>query len=266
MIQNFDNWKCRCSALGKIMPTEASETPKKDGSPRKNAGKMSKETITYLQEVFIGEIHGVQKEAYGRQLDKGVACEDDSFKMINELFYPGRFIAKIKEPTENEYIKGTADCITPDEIIWDAKNAWDRFTFGKAEFHHNYLWQGKGYMYLYKKEYFRLIYTLINLPEHMVMDEERKMFYTQRKWTSFNDTDYLKACEELRAAHNYDNLPVEEKFKVWELQHSKEDDERIKTAVIAARTYLNQLLEEHKDAVESNKKLIEAAHHNLKVA
>lgn len=271
IIENFDNWKCRCSALGKIMPTEAGEAPKKDGTPRKGAGKMSATTMTYLEEVFIGELYGVHKEAYGKPLDKGVACEQDSFEMINRLFYPGKFIAKIKEPTENAFIKGTADTIPPDGIIWDAKNAWDRFTFGKAEFHHDYKWQGRGYMSLYKKDKFRMIYTLINLPDYMVAVEENSLYYKNSgRWTSFQDTEYLQACIELREAHNYDSLSDAEKFKLWEIDRDPADDERIENAVIQARVYLNKLLSEHNELITGNEILIAEAKvkylQNLKVS
>ena len=83
MIENFDNWLCRCSALGNVVTA---------------SGKLTDGAKTFLLDTFIGEVQGVRKEAYGKALDKGIACEDDGLKMVNDIFYHDRFVAKIKEP------------------------------------------------------------------------------------------------------------------------------------------------------------------------
>ena len=248
MSLNFDNWLCRCSALGKII------TP---------SGKLTDGVKTHLEEVFISVKDGVQKEAYGKALEKGIACEDDGFKMLNEIFYPRQFVSKVKEPMENAFIKGTPDCIVPEAAgkrVTDIKNAYTRFAFGKMrKLPMDYYWQVKGYMLLHNLPLGRLFYCLNNMPDYMIADEERKLFYTARKWISMDDPDYLKACEELRAAHTYDNLPLEERFRFWDLERNAEDDERIIDAVKKARVYLNELAEEHRENVNKNRKIIEVA-------
>lgn len=243
-MTNFDNYKFRCSALGNIVT---------------KSGKLTDGAITYLTEVFIGEIYGVRKEAYGKALDKGVACEQDGFKLLTSTLYPEKFIKKIVGHSENEYIRGTADCI-PDEIIYDIKNAYDRFTFGKADLTHLYEWQLRGYMFLYDKPIGRLFYCLNNMPDYMISEEEKSMFYKQRKWISFDDPDYIKACDELRLAHNYDNMPIEARFKIWQVERSKEHDDKIISCVKQAREYLNKLLKEHNDLLDFNRQLITKAH------
>lgn len=250
MIKSFDNFKFRCSALGNIVTA---------------SGKLTDGAKTHLLEVFIGEMYGVRKEIYGKALDKGIACEQDGFKMLNDTLYPERFIEKIKEPSENEYIKGTADCI-PDDIVHDIKNAWDRFTFGKADLTHIYEWQLKGYMFLYDKPKARLFYCLNNMPDHLLANEERKMFYFKQEWATMDSPEYLKACEELRASHNYDSMPIQDKFKVWDIERSADDDEKIIKCVLQARAYLNELLEEYNERIENNIALMKQANSSLLMA
>jgi hypothetical protein len=242
MITDFNNWKCRASAMGNIIT---------------KSGKVTDGMITFLTDVFIGEVYGVKKEAYGKAIDKGIACEEDGFSMLNYL-YPESFITKIKEPIEGEFEKGTGDTII-DGIVWDIKNAFTLFTFGKAEMNWLYEWQLKTYMKLYKLNRAGLFYCLNDMPEYMIAEEQKKMFYTQRKWISMEDPDYLKCCEELEAANKYGQIPVEEKFKVWYLDHSSEDDKRIENAVIQSREILNEMLSEHNKRIESNKQLIKIA-------
>lgn len=237
---HFDNWLCRCSALGKIVS---------------KSGKLTQTNMTFLDEVFISEIYGTKKEAYGKALDKGVACEEDGFGMLNQVFYKGRFVAKIKEPKQNEYVKGTPDCIV-DGCVTDIKNALDLFTFGKADMTHDYEWQVKGYMLLYDLQKGRLFYCLNNMPEHMVMDEQRKMFYTQKKWATMESVDYLMACEELAQAHNYDHMTLAHKFKFWDLERSVNDDVIIHNSVTTAREYLNKKYEDHLKTINKNENLL----------
>ncbi len=240
MIETFDNYQFRCSALGNVVTA---------------SGKLTDGAKTYLGEVFIGEVYGVRREAYGKALEKGIACEEDGFALMNAAIYPGRFVAKIKEPKTNALIKGTPDTIM-DGIVYDIKNAYDLFSFGKANLSHLYEWQIRGYMQLFDLQLGRLFYCINNMPEHILLDEERKMFYFQRRWVSMEDPTYLEACDALRSAHNYDNMPMWERFKVWDIERTHEDAIRIAVCVTQARQYLNQLLKEHQERIEYNKSLL----------
>lgn len=240
---NFDNYLFRCSALGNIVT---------------KSGKLTDGAKTYLEECFIGEIYNVKKEAYGRALEKGVACEVDGFRMLNDALYPGRFVKNYKdtEGLTNEFIKGTCDTIV-DETIYDIKNALDLFTFGKAEMSHLYEWQLKGYCFLYEKTNARLFYCLNNMPDYLIAEEEKKMFYTQRKWLTMDDGDFLEACEDLRKAHNYDYMPLSHRFKIFETEFTPEDNARIIDAVKAGREYMNTLLKQHIERIELNESLMQ---------
>jgi len=240
MKTNFDNYLFRCSALGNVV------TPN---------GKLTQGAETYLKELFIGELYKVRKEAYGTALEKGIACEQDGFKMLNTALYPDRFVAKVPESKRNDYIIGTPDTIM-DDMVYDIKNAFTLFSYGKAELTHLHEIQVKAYCWLYGKEKGRIFYCLNNMPEYMVADEERKMFYFQRKWATMEDPEYTKACEELRAAHNYDKMPLQDRFKIFDVAFTKEDEQKIIACVKQAREYLNKLLKEHNERIEYNLSLM----------
>src|SRR6187402_2782883 len=128
MKTNFDNYLFRCSALGNVVTAN---------------GKITQGAETYLKELFIGELYKVRKEAYGMALEKGIACEQDGFKMLNTALYPERFVAKIPESKKNEYVIGTPDTIM-DDIVYDIKNAFTLFSYGKAELTHLHEMQVKA--------------------------------------------------------------------------------------------------------------------------
>jgi hypothetical protein len=240
MENKFSNYMFRCSALGNIIS---------------KSGKLTDGVKTYLQECFIGEIYKVRKEAYGKALEKGVLCEEDGISMLQNI-YPGQLLLKNKEEKRNGLIKGSCD-VFKNSIVHDIKNAYTLFTFGKAEKSWIYEWQVKGYAMLWNTKKGRLFYCLNNMPEQMLLEEERLLFY-KNKWAfvSMEDENYLKACEELRAAHKYDHMPIYERFKVWDIDYTDNDTEIITASVEAGRKYLGELWEEHCEMVLKNMSLI----------
>jgi hypothetical protein len=234
-MNNYDNYLFRCSALGNIVT---------------KSGKITDGFLTYVTECWIGEKWGVTKEAYGKALEKGIAVEEDIIQLINDCIYRGQFVAKVRESKSNQYIKGTAD-IDHAGIIHDAKAAYDRFTFGKAKLTHLYEWQLKGYMWLYGRDRARLCYGLVNMPFHMIQAEQRSLFYKNPgKWLTMESDDYIKACDQLEAAHNYDHIDIYERLKLWELEYSEQDTEKIKDWVSIARSVMNSLERERSEQIE----------------
>lgn len=238
-MSRFDNYLFRCSALGKIVTA---------------SGKLTDAAKTYLGELFIGEIYGVRKEAYGKALEKGIFCEQDGLEMIQNTLLKGQLVLKNKERKSNDYIHGECD-LFKNSIIYDVKNAYTLFSFGKAELTHEYLWQLKGYSWLWNANKAVLYYSLNNLPEHMLEDEKRSLLWKNR-WLYLTEEspNYIEACKELEAAHNYDKMPLEEKFKFWEVSPTKDDYEKITTCVIQSRVYLNSLWVTHMESISRNKK------------
>lgn len=234
----FDKFLFRCSSLGKIVT---------------KSGKLTDGAKTYLKEVFIGEVYKTRKEAYGKALEKGVFCEEDGITLLQETLLKGNLVFKNKQEKSNGFIKGSCD-VDKNGTIYDIKNAYTIFSFGKAELTHDYEWQLIGYCWLWNRNKAVLYYCLNNLPDHMLEDEKRKLFYTN-KWLYLTEEspNYIEACEELEKAHNYDYMLLEERFKFWDIEANEELFKRIEISVIAARKYLNELWEEHNALIQKNR-------------
>lgn len=251
----FDNYQFRCSALGHIMSAK---------------GDLTVGNKTYLKELFIGEMYGIRKEVTSKYFEKGMFMEEDGIDLLNKSIYPDNILIKNKERKSNNFIHGEMDTMSPDKIVYDIKNAWDKFSFGKAELTFNYEWQLRGYMWLWECDKARLFYCLNNMPEHLLCDEERKLFY-KNGYTSYENEEYQTLCEELRAKHNYDSMELWERFKVWDVEHSDAEIEKLKAKVTKCRAYLNELCEENDTLFARNKNLmgiepsILLAHHDSEV-
>lgn len=236
----FDNYEFRCSALGKIMSTR---------------GDLTQSNKTYLTELFIGEINGIRKEISSKYFEKGNLTEQDGLTLLNKTLYPENLLVKNKERKHNGWIHGETDCITPDGLVYDIKNAWDKFSFGKADLTNEYEWQLRGYMWLWEADKARLFYCLNNMPEGLLIDEERKLFYANH-FVSYEDKEYQRLCEELREKHNYDNMELWERFKVWDVDHSDEMIDKLKAKIKACRAYLNKLWAEEVYRIVKNRSLM----------
>lgn len=236
----FDNYEFRCSDLGKIMS---------------NKGDLTQSNKTYLTEVFICEKNGIRKEISSKFLEKGNLTEQDGLTLLNKAIYPNNLLIKNTERRHNGWIHGEADCIAPDDIIYDIKNAWDKISFGKADLTTDYYWQLVGYMWLWGKNKARLFYCLNNMPEVLLIDEERKLFYANH-FVTYEDPEYQKLCEEMRAKHNYDDMKLEERFKVWDVEHSDEEIGKLKTKILKCRKFLNDLYEKEMERIKYNRSLM----------
>jgi hypothetical protein len=249
----FNDLEFRCHSLGHI--AFAPPTLKKDGTPSMKGGQLTKGNLTFLRKLFTEVTTGRRKEVTSKYFEKGNFMEEDGITMVNAYLYPNEFLKKNTTRKRNGWIEGECDLKVP-EIVYDIKNAWDIFTFGEAELNDIYEWQGRGYMWLENVDRFRLFYCLNNMPEHMLINEEKKMFYREGRFLSMEDPEYLELCEELRANHNYDHIPSEERFKVFEIERDKSKEDDLKQFITKSREYLNFLLRERQDQISFNRHLM----------
>lgn len=239
-MSKFDNFLFRCSSLGKIWSTD---------------GDLTQANKSHLLEIFIEHVHNVHKDIISRYFEKGKFMEEDAITMIKDALYPDYFLRKNTERKYNDYITGECDLLTPDEIIWDCKNAYEIFTFGKADLTRDYEEQGRGYMWLWGKKIFRLFYALNNTPEHLLAEEERRIYWKQG-FVTMENPDYLALCDEMRKKHNYDHMKLWERFKIWEIEHNDDWIETTKKKIVRCRKYLNKLWGDHLLHLAKNKRLM----------
>lgn len=219
--------KVRCSSLGKIMT-----------SPRSSNEVLSQTAKTYIQELVIEDLYGVKKEISSRYLDKGLIQEDYSIEFASRVLdLP--FCVKNDEYFENDYIKGTPDLVLEDEII-DIKTSWDATTypwFTEELPDKSYYWQLIGYMWLTGKTKGRIVYTLVDTPEDIVLDEIRRTSWKKFELEVSDETE-----AEVRAKHEFSHIPEELRVKPYNVELTEDAIQKIKDKIDVAKEYYINLV------------------------
>lgn len=258
---NFPKFKIRCSQIGKIMGgsiglSESQEREKerfrdkiKEGknltalqgkkygtlldiqsNPKPTAGMKS-----YCKKWSSEQVFSRRKEINSKYLDKGNFCEEWSIDFINSQLLESN--AKNEEYKEGGYTCGTADIVN--NGIDDVKNSYDFDTFPIFEIeipNKDYEYQLNGYMDLWGKETARLIYTLNDLPDHLIEREARTLAYRNGgQWE-----DYYDSC---RAHFTYGDVDPKYKIKIFHLEYNKEMAAEVKERVEMCRKYIEKLKE-----------------------
>ena len=247
---DFSNYKVRCHTLG-VFITEKTNKVSNNDTVRKK-----------IQEFFIFEKDNARKTIYSPYFENGIANEPSGLQLLNDTIYnDGKtFVPKKKIRNENEYLTGETDCII-DDYITDVKNAYDRYTFGRASLTNEYKWQGKGYMWINNIPNFRLFYCINNMPDYLVEKELKKEFYGNRNqfldWDNrLFDKDWLKIETEIRSFYNYDEMPLWERFKTWDVHLEDGDVELMKEVVLTVRSIMQTLWADHEENCNRNRRLM----------
>jgi hypothetical protein len=195
-------FKIRCSAIGSIMANSRTK------------GQLSKTAQTYAQEWLKEQIYGRRKDISSKYLDKGNQLEEESIEFLTNNSDYG-FLIKNEEHFENDFLTGTPDIITKDEVI-DMKNSWDCFTFPlffDAIPNKDYMYQLQGYMALTGLKKAKLVYTLMTTPKDINFGKE----------------------------YNYDEIEAKYRIKTFVVERDDEIIEQIKLRVEEINNYINAL-------------------------
>lgn len=200
---------------------------------------------TKLAEIFTNETTGRTRDIENKYIEKGLLLEEDAITQYSLL--TNRFFKKNKITENNGFIRGELD-FPEDDWVNDTKVSWDIFTFDATaakKINPIYDWQQQGYMWLFNKKNARLIYSLHNTPEHLIVQEEKRMTYKVQ-----SEEDYKIACAEIRKNHIYNDLPIERKIRVYEIKRDDDKIDQIKQQIPHLRTYLNNMLNHKQDETE----------------
>jgi hypothetical protein len=197
------NFKCRASALGKLMT-----------SPRSKSETLSQTTKSYLEEWVKEQIYGVKKQINSKYLQKGLALEDQAIEFYS-VAMDKDFMIKNLDHFEDDFFTGTPDCMH-EGIVYDFKTSWDCFTFPlfDQEPDMGYYYQLQVYMHLTGLRKAKLVYTLQDTP------------------------DYLTHEEPVSYAHVDNSYRVKE----FEIDYDPQVIETAKAKVIECRDYVKELL------------------------
>jgi len=224
----MQQFKIRCSAIGKIMTNDRS-------------GKGIGLTVySYLDQWIKENLYERRKEFSSKQTEKGLTVEQDSLDFIAEQMNYG-FLDKNEKEFSNEYLTGTPDIVLKDHLI-DVKNSWDCFTFPlfESKINPDYEFQGHGYMALTGLDNYKLIYTLTNTPEDLIIREASN--YCFKNNIELDD----KILNEFRSRMTYDKLPTGLRIKVYEFQKDQAVIDRIYERVILCRLEIDKILNDSK--------------------
>lgn len=177
-------------------------------SPAKKEGELSVTCMTYLKEWYAND----NEEVHSKYMDKGNIVEHESLDFIANQFGLG-ILEKNQEQKENDFCTGSIDTEGPEYII-DNKAAWSQKTLndnidGPNE---EYLWQGRVYMWLWNKDQFVVMHTLLDTPEEA--NYGREVIYQDR--------------------------PVEQRFIGYGIKRDPAYEDAITMKVLQCRKWLEQ--------------------------
>ena len=215
------DFKIRCSSINSIMTK-----PKKDRL-------VSAGAETYCKKWYTEQIYGRKEEVSSKYMFKGNSVEDESIEFIGkQLEY--KKLRKNYKSFENDFMTGTPDVITKDEIL-EVKNSWNCFTFPLLETEiptKGYYYQAQGYRHLSGLKKAKLIYTLMDTPEDLI----KKEFFRSPYYS--ND---ISIYEEFKKDYTYNNLENKYRIKIFEISYDKEVIENIIDRVKACREYIETI-------------------------
>lgn len=212
----MNEFKIRCSAINNIMA-------KPTGKRIISAGAQ-----TYCDKWLKEQIFERKELINSKYITKGEEVELLSIDFISNKLYKEPLI-KNDEYFSNDYFTGTPDVITENEII-EIKNSWNCFTFPLLEkelTNKSYYYQVQGYMYLTGLKKSKVIYTLMDTPEHIIEDEYNKSTVD----------DY----ELFREKYIFSNIEDKYRMKVFEVDYDESVIDLIKQRVDSCRVYLNEI-------------------------
>ena len=184
------NFKCRASALGKLMT-----------SPRSKSETLSQTTKSYLEEWVKEQIYGVKKQINSKYIQKGLALEDTAIEFYS-VAENKSFMIKNLDHFEDDFFTGTPDCIFED-VVYDFKTSWDCYTFPLFDEvpDMGYYYQLQVYMHLMDLKKAKLVYTLQDTPDYLTYEEPVSYSHVENKYRIKEfDIDYDPAVIETAKA------------------------------------------------------------------
>jgi len=216
----------RCSQLGSLISDPRLKADKE-------AGNLSEGAKTYIESIWLNKKYGYKELVQTDEIMKGVITEPISIE-LSDIVLGNQNRTKNDEHFSNEFIDGEPDVLLEDAVE-DVKGSWTIKTFFESELTTKYEWQLRGYMWLTGIKKARLIYCLNDTPEGII---DALKYRNQYKYSG---EALIRANKQIDKNHLYSHLPPSERVKVFEVEHSDEKIEFLKTKIEKAREYYSQL-------------------------
>jgi hypothetical protein len=216
-------FKIRASAAGTLMTNDRSG---------KNMGDTAK---NYLEEWIKEQLFERQNLFSSKYTEKGNECEQASIDLLADHYGWG-MVTKNCINFQDEWTTGTPD-IELAESVDDVKNSWSCFTFpmfGNEKVNKDYYWQGQVYMFLTGKDVFKLHYTLMDAPDHLIEQEARKR-------AGYGEVE-MELYDQVRFEMTYSTLPASARIKTYTIEKSNADITLLRQRVMDAREFIRTQL------------------------
>jgi len=209
--------------------------------PIRDKVELSETCKTYLTEVYIGLKYGRTKEITSKYFEKGIICEEDSITLLSRV--TKTMYLKNEENLKNDFISGTPDIfkgetIATSEYVPDIKTSWDIFTFFdhkiKGLSKDNY-WQIQGYLWLTGAKNGSINHCLVNTPDGLIENEKKSFLY---KNPGLSPDQLDAAFAEIDRNSKYDDIPIQERVHIFEIERNESDIDRLKIRIGECRKYL----------------------------
>lgn len=201
----------RCSSLGKIMTEPKTKTE----------GILSVGAKTYIRELAMQEIFGIDFEFSSKEIEKGLEVEDQSIALLNRV--RGLSLQKNTERRKNGLITGECDLYDAERKRGhDLKSSWSAKTFPgwvKDCEDRLYEWQMRGYMMLWDADEWEVDYALVDTPDRLIGHEPLQM-------------------------HVVSHIAEHHRLTSWVIERDFAKERAIAEKVEAAREYYAQALSE----------------------
>jgi len=180
--------------------------------------------ITHLYDIYDSHVYGIKEDISGKQVDKGLLCEQDSLDLIKPYF---GFLLKNASRFEKDWIVGTPDALT-DEYVIDTKTSWNLRTFRAADVKAIYEWQLQAYMYLTGRNKAVLAYCLVDTPESLIMDEIKRQTYYKGIVDELSD-EFAAIEDQITLNMTFsDRIPAKNRVKLFQIDRDENKIEAMK--------------------------------------
>ena len=199
---------------------------------------------SYLREIYISSVYGRKKDITSKYLSKGTNVEEDSITLLS--INDNKLYLKNSTRITTDGLTGEIDIEDPEdkEHLIDTKSSWAIFTFfakrEQDEIDAEYYWQAQGYMHLFNKNYATVAFCLVDTPDDILKQEEKKLLYK----FSQDDPMLKEELEELRKRHKFSDIPMKQRVIKFRLHRNEKDIELIKQRVEDSIKYLNFIYDE----------------------
>jgi hypothetical protein len=105
----------------------------------------------------------------------------------------------------------------------------------------NYGWQLSAYCDLLGLKKARLVYCLVDTPEHLIEDEKRKLMWRMGVIDPDANPLYVEACEKIDKAMRFDDIPIDLRYIEFEINPADYPMEKAYAKVELCRKFLNAL-------------------------